>query len=462
MPNLLERLFRGQIKKAVENKFNNAFYGTVGEQYTAYDTNADTYLNSGYLYNPTVFSIVNQRCAKAMAIPFDVKRIKDNKAKNNLDKLRQSTKHIFKGRQEITKRNLETKAFDEEILDFPMLVPNPNQSWGDIISLYETFMAVTGNCYIYMVKGDISTEPLQVYVLPSHLVQIVLKKDADMMGTENPISGYILTEGNKYIEFDADEVLHIKKPNPEYGQNGEHLYGLSPLRAALRNIQSSNEAIDNNNRTLLNSGAFGFIHGKSIPLNQDQANELKTRMQEMRNDTSALGQIAGASAEMAFTRISLTTDELKPFDYLKYDEKQICNVLGWDNLLLNNDEGAKYDNVELAEQRVVVNTLIPSLKLLEECLTNDFLPLFKGYENTVFEFDYSQLPEMQQDIAMMVGWLIPLVNNGVINRDEIRDSIGWQKLGGSMEAFTVPQDLITLEEAINMDFRLNEQTNIPE
>ena len=62
---------------------------------------------------------------------------------------------------------------------------------------------------------------------------------------------------------------------------GSHLYGVSPIRAGLKNIQSSNSGLDLNIKTLKNGGAFGFIHGKGVPLQPEQAKELKDRMKEM-------------------------------------------------------------------------------------------------------------------------------------------------------------------------------------
>ena len=89
-----------------------------------------------------------------------------------------------------------------------------------------------------------------------------------------------------------------------------------------------------------------------------------------------LSKIAGSSAEIGFTRLSLTSDELKPFDYLKFDTKQICNVLGWSDKLLNSDEGAKYDNIGYARRMAITDNIQPDLKLLANALNTQFLPYF--------------------------------------------------------------------------------------
>jgi hypothetical protein len=126
--------------------------------------------------------------------------------------------------------------------------------------------------------------------------------------------------------------------------------------------------------------------------------------------------------------------------------------LGWDDKLLNNDEGAKYDNVEWAQKRVLVDTIMPSLDMLAEALNDRFLPNFKRYQNAVIEFDYSECPEMQQDIAELVGWAVQLVDRGVINRNEVRALVKYPAIETEeMEALTVQMDVIPLAEAIEND-----------
>jgi HK97 family phage portal protein len=290
----------------------------------------------------------------------------------------------------------------------------------------------------------------------------VLKDNASVLGLENPIDYYMLIEGDRYIKFDVEDIIHVKYPNPEYDMNGAHLYGLSPLKAALRNIQSSNLGIDLNVDTMLNGGAFGFIHGKNgMPFTKEQSDEIKDRMKEMRASKDVLGKITGASGELGFTQIRLSAKEMELFEYFKFDQKMICNALGWSDLLLNNDEGAKYDNVEAAERRCVINTTMPSLQLFDEAITDKLLPLFKGYDKTVLEHDPSDLPEMQQDMKSLMEWLQMAIDSGVVNRDTAKEFLKLPKLGTpEMEAHTVKDDVIPLSEAISNDFRLDDTGNL--
>jgi len=459
MANIFSRLF----KNPNINKFNQSFLFNWGGENTTYDTDAPTYLDSGYNYNSVVFSVINQQATKTASIPYYIRKIKDKGAKNKLNILTNATKNNLTPQQQVKKAILENKAYEDNELVMPLERPNATQSWSEFHALYKTFYALTGNVYIYMLMpedGMNSGIPIAIYLLPSHLMKIVLKKDTSLLGVESPIKGYMLIEGKQYIEFEADKIIHIKTSNPNYDENGEHLYGQSRLKAALRNLQSSNKAIDLNIKTLQSGGAFGFIHGKTIAFTPEQAKEVKERLKEMNSSTEDLAKIAGLSAEVAFTRVNLTTDELKPFDFLKYDQKQICNVLGWSDALLNNDDGGKYDKQLQEQKRVVVDNIQPDLIPLQQAFNKYFLPKFKGYKNTELVYDISELPEMQQDTKTMVDWCILLLDRGVLNRNEVRDIVTFDKIeDANMEIYTVAADLLTLSEAIESDFNIEPPIN---
>ena len=415
MANFIQRLFG---KQDVDNDFNKAFYQLLGGGYTKYDSNNKTYLEKGYNTNPDVYAIINKQAVKTVSVPYSVKQIEDKKSYSKLNQLELATKGSLNLSQFIQKVKLQRKAYSEEEMNFPLEQPNPNQTWADIFGLYKTYMKITGDCYIYLMSPEDGMNagiPIQVYVLPAHLIEIVLKKDASMLTVESPVDHYVLIEGNKYVDFDEKDVIHIKYSNPNFDMQGSHLYGMSPLRSALRNINSQNSAIDNNIKMLQSSGAFGFVYGKGTPWTTEQAQSMKERLQEMDKSPERLGKIAGASGEVGFQRISLTTDELKPFDFLNWDRKTICNVLNFPDELLNSDGKASLGSTDTNEARkqLITADIQPDLVLLQNALNKDFIPRFKGYENAVIEWDVTELPEMQTDMKMQAEALnlIPLTPN---------------------------------------------------
>jgi len=404
--------------KQERNAFNQAFFQFMGNGYAKYDQSNKTYLEKGYNENPTVFAIINKQTVKTVSVPYTIKEIENKQSYSKLNQLDLATKGLFSLQQQIKRNSLQTKAYKDQEKAFPLEQPNPNQTWSDVIGLFKTYMKITGNYYQYHVsatEGANKGIPKMVYVLPSHLMQIVLKPNANLLIDENPIDYYMLVEGNQYIKFGVEEILHVKYVNPNYDMNGSHLYGQSPLRAGLRNVNSQNSAIDTNIKMLQSAGAYGFLYGKGEPLTEEQATSLKERLVEMDKDPQRLGKIGASSAEVGFQRISLTTDELKPFDYLNWDQKTICNVLNFPDELLNADtSGAMAGSTNNdARKQLITDDIQPDLVLLQSAWNKSFIPKFKGYENSVIEWDVTELPEMQEDMKKQAEALnlIPLTPN---------------------------------------------------
>jgi len=451
--------FKGSVTLSVgANKYNQAFYKFIGGGFTRYDNQAKTYVEQGYNINPIVFSVVNQMAVKTASIPFFVKKIKDKGARKELQRLMYATKYDLTPQQHVKKVVLENKAFDHDSFDFPLETPNVLQTWTEFLLLYKTLLKLNGNVYIYMLSpldGVNAGKPQQIYLLPSHQIEIVLKTNADMQGAESPISHYMLIEGSVGIKFEASQVIHIKYANPNFSEDGEHLYGQAPLRAALKNIESSNDSLNLNINTMKSGGTFGFIHGKGAPLTEEQAIGVKDRLKSMHNSSDALSRIQGASGELGFTKIGLTMEELQTFELLKFDQKQICNVLMWSDKLLNNDDGAKYDNVLEFRKQVVVDNIIPDLKLLSDAFNKHLLPKYKGFERSEVIFDVMDLPEMQQDIKTLVEWLKPSLDVGAITRNEYRLAIRYSSsTDADMDVHTVSTDIMSLKDALANDFNI--------
>ena len=411
-----------------KNYFNEALYRQVGGITTTYNRTLDVLIEKGYGENPDVNAIVNQMASKTTAVPYIIKPIEDNDSYNKKKRLPIELSYIQKKQYNL----LNKEAHKDIEQPMPLLRPNPNQTWNDILFLYKVYLKVCGNVYLYKMSpndGMNKDVPMQMYILPSHWVQIVLKSNASTLSVENPIDYFILEQGNQFIRFEAKDIIHIKRPNPFYNQNGSHLYGYSELMAAIRNINSSNSGIDQNVKTMQNSGVYGFIHagdGQS-PLTSEQAQDLKARMVDMDNETGRLSNIAGASGKLGFTRVSLTTDELKPFDYLSNDRRTLCNCLNWSVDLLNepkNGSGFGVDTMIEARKRVIVDNIKPDLDLLASYLNTEFIQKFKGYEKSVIEFDISEMPEMQTDTAKMIDWMV----KAPLTPDEIREAINYEAI----------------------------------
>jgi HK97 family phage portal protein len=445
--NLIDRLL-GRT-----NKYNNAFFSFFGGGEAQYDYNKINYITKGYNINPFVYSVVNQRATKFASIPFEIKEIEDKDAMKKANRLVKTTNYNLTPKQRLELKKIESKAYGT-IKDFKLVQPNPITTWLQFKELFETYLATCGEVFIYKLApegGMEAGEPIAYYILPSHYMEIVVKPGNKIGDLDSPIKCYKLIEGDQYTEFTDKEIIHIKYSNPNYDLQATNVYGHSPLRAVWKNVENSNEALDLNKKTLRSGGAFGLIHAKGQSgFTEPQAKALKEKLLQMDADSGRLGKMAGVSAEIGFTRLSLSADELKPFDYLTFDEKQICNALGWDAKLLNNDNGAKYDNYKVAQKRVLIDTIVPDLQIFENLFNEHILPLYKDYQGYCLKFDISDLPEMQDDMKSLVEWLSKANDKGFVTKNEAREIMNLDIVEDDlMNQITVIDDVLTLEQSLD-------------
>ena len=420
----LNRFWNGSNDRG-NNAFNQWAYQWLGAFGIQYDNKSSTYLDKGYKINPIIFSIVDQMCNKSKAVPYYIKKVKDQKAYGKIKAIEKATNGNYNIKQLRDLSDYQTKAYVDIEQDFPLAEPNPNQTWADIIALYVLFFEMTGNFYLYKlspIDGNNAGIPIAVYVLPSHKIEIVLKKGADINGLDNPIDYYKMTEGDQSIRFEVDDVIHIKTANYDINTQGSHLYGMSKMSALLKNLESSNDGLDNNIKTLKNNGSFGVLSAKQGNFTEEQAVAIKQKFRDMDEAKGRLSKLTAVSVPVEFTRISLTTQELQPFEYLKYDQQQICNVFGWSNLLLNSDGNMTYNNIKEERKRVVTDNIQPRLELFGDMMTKGLITKFKGYEDSVWEFDITELPEMQADYKEMVEWM----QKAYLSPNEIRSALKWE------------------------------------
>lgn len=420
--------FISRLRDAILNKYNNMTFGLHGAGSLKYDYNLQNYIEYGYNINPFVYSVVTARANKFSAIPFVVEKIE--------------------------KEQNASKSYGS-VDGFKMDQPNPLQTWNEFKELFEIYLATTGNVYVYKLapkEGERSGQPIALYLLPSHKIRIVVDSIINVESLESPVKEYMLIEGDQYTKYERDEVIHIKYPNPNFDMEGSSVYGRSPLAGCWKNVVNSNEALNLNGRMMRNAGAFGLIYSKSPQgFTPKQAQAIKDRLVEMDQDKSRLSNIAGISSEVGFQRLALDTKSLMPFDYLAFDEKQICNALGWDRKLLNNDDGAKYDNYQSAQKRVLIDTIVPDANLFCDLFNEYILPLYgKRYEQYECVYLLNDLPEMQKDMESLINWLTKANDKGFMSKNEAREAMGLEPVDDeNMNKITCVDDVLTLEQSLD-------------
>lgn len=308
MASLLDR-FKGILNKnsqKTNEAFNRAIYNYLGDTIVWNPENDDTYINKGYRYNSTIYSIINLITKASTTIPFQIYEIG---SQNDLKRYKALTSGDFNPQAIHNAKLIQKNSMIElEHTELHELLerPNPAQSYNTWLSEIIAYGNLTGNRYIWGISpesGSNAGKYKELYVLPSQSMEIVSG------GIFNPVKEYTL-EYNGTIRINAEEVCHIKDFNPYYDGTGSHLYGMSPLKAGLRSLDANNEALTTGVRYLQNQTARGVLMSDEGDINEVQAKQLKEKFRQQYQGSNNAGDVVLSSKKLSWINFGLNASDL--------------------------------------------------------------------------------------------------------------------------------------------------------
>ena len=395
----LKQLFR--FKQDSDGSGENAFFDKLiswradGTPYFQ-DDNDERYITEGYQKNAAIYSIINMIIRNATMIPFKVYDIKSQTLKTDYNALTSGSSTrgaMFKA--STIKARAFTEVENSEMLEV-LARPNPHQTWTDFIANYIGFGKLTGNRYIYGVR-DGKGRVREMYILPSQHVEII---SGDQF---NPIKGYTVQyHKDTTIDYEPDEILHIKDFNPYHDFSGSHLYGQSPLRAGWRMLEINNEVIDTTKKQIANQSARGMLVTKEMDgISKGQAKALDAALKRKMIDAN--GSVAITNQPMEWINFGLSPADMELISQNDVTLKGLCNLYGVPVSLMNNTESSSYNNVKEAKSFLYQNAVNPEMIKLRDALNSWFTKDWG--ENFYLDFDFTVIPELQEDISEMVDQL---------------------------------------------------------
>lgn len=437
MASIFDR-FRNLLTKNAQQtaqEYNKAIYNWLGESIVWNPENDTTYINEGYRKNSTVYSLVNIIAKAASSIPFQVyEKVNDNdykryKAMNN-GTLDSSVMH----KANYLKKKALVELHDTDLHKL-LERPNPAQSYASWITELIAFGKLTGNRYIYGIApetGNGAGKYKELYVMPSQLIEIISG------GIMQPVKEYAIEYNGQY-KIPADQICHIKDFNPYFDGSGSHLYGQSPLRAGLRSMTTNNEAVQTGVKYLQNQTARGVLMSDEGDLNEVQAQQLKDKFRKNFQGANNAGDIIITPKKLSWVNFGLNASDLSLIEQYNASIKDLCNIYNVPVTLLNNTESSTFNNVKEAKKALYQNCVIPELNKIQDELNRWLAP--KYGEKLCIEFDYSVIPELQEETDKVVDqmskawWLTP-------NEKRAAMSFGTDEENEILNEYYIPANLI--------------------
>jgi HK97 family phage portal protein len=404
-----------------QNPFQD-FAGLVSGRVLYPDLNQRKYVLD-YENNSEVYSIVKRISKTISTVPFYVYKVKDKKSLNTYKAMIQNSSTGA----DIAKAEVMRSKAIQEIADSELNTllerPNEYQSFSEFIENVVGYKLITGNSYIWanrLTSGKVA----ELVTLPSQYVAIISD------GTINGVEGYTFTLVG-WDQLDAKDVIHLKYFNPYFDTNGQQLYGLSPLQAAYRTVQRSNDAKDTSVGMLQNQGPKGILYAdEANDFGPEQAGKLKEDFYNQYGTKGKITQNAGniliAGAKLGWVNMGMSPVDLQLLESEKITLRELCNVYGVNSALFNDPDNKTYNNIKEAKKEMLTQVVLPELVAIRDALNRFFaVEIGQGY---YIDFDITVFPELQEDMKELSAilsqswWITPNEKRAAMRYDTSMDT----------------------------------------
>lgn len=373
--------------------------------------NKTTYLKKGYQGNDIIFSIINLICEKVRVCPWAVYKVEDESSLKQYLAIiarKDLSGDDFKRAMMFRKKALVPYEGDGRLTEL-LKYPNDYCTFPNLVADSGIFKMACGGRMIYadqLGAGANGAFPQSLDHLPYDLMTIVASR-------EFPIKevGYKL-ESWGIGNIPKSAVMHDKYFNPVFDAQGNHLFGQSPLKAALLLMDASNEANKTTLSQFQNQGPRGVIFTDSekfeIGQQGQQAAAIKKILQGKEYSGSEnTNKIASAGIKMGYIKIGDSLVDMGVVSLTEQQLRRFCNIFGAvPSQVLNDPANKTYNNTIEGERALTTRGALPIINSFRDAF-NMKLGTDWGYKgkNIFVDADLTVYSELQDNMKDKWLWV---------------------------------------------------------
>ena len=142
---------------------------------------------------------------------------------------------------------------------------------------------------------------------------------------------------------------------------------------------------------------------------------------------------------MSWVNFGLNAADVSLIEQYNASIKDLCNIYNVPVQLLNNTDSSSYNNQKEAKKALYQNVVIPELIKIKDELNRWLVPKFG--DNLCIEFDFSVIPELQEETEKVVEqlskawWITPNEKRAAMN-------YGKDEENTTLDDYFIPANLI--------------------
>lgn len=336
---------------------------------------------------------------------------------------------LFKGDEELTEHDLLRV----------LARPNPRQAGPIFLKRLMSFILISGNGYIEIVKPN-REEGITTAELYAHRPdRMRIIPDA-----RNHVGGYKYTVEGKSVTYTLKDMLHIPLFHPS-----DDFYGLSPIEVAARAIDSNTKGTEWNFALLKNMGRPSGAIKTAGTLEEDQRNQLKAVLAESQGSDNA-GRPLLLEHGLEWQTMGESAKDMDWKEGQIISTRQICACFNVPPELIGDSASKTYASYPEARKAFYCETVLPFMDLLCAEFNNWLVPFFG--EGLQLRYDRGSIEALREDRAKHRESVRQDVSAGILKIDEAREEIGYDALGGSSDLQYVTSSTMPLDAVSGEDF----------
>jgi HK97 family phage portal protein len=341
----------GRLARAINEQDNPALYTPAWQvgRPVWNDWSVTKAITEGYKVHAIIYAIVRRLSSEASSVPWFVKRKVGDGYK-------------------IVDQHLAAKTLRE---------PNEDYSLQDMMELLTLDLQLGGNGYWRTTRAGQSAEiwrlrPDRMKVIP---------------GAQGVIA-YEHTVGERVTRIEAAEVTHFRFFDP-----GNDYYGIGPLQATARVVDTDNVAIDWNKASLDNQARPSGV----LVLKEDPTKAQKDAIRE-ELDTKLTGPTRARRPAilyggMEWMQFGMSPVEMDFLESRQWSAREICFAFRVQPEVIGMGD-ATYENKRQARRMMWEDAIIPDLIDVRSAMNLRLRPVLGT--DVEFDFDLSQTPAVQE------------------------------------------------------------------
>ena len=296
--------------------------------------------------------------------------------------------------------------------------PNEGQAQADFVELLTVYLMVTGNTYVLRERNG-SGHIVALRLLRPDRIEVKI----DRAGM---VSAYKYTIDGAAYWLGADDVVHLKLPNPY-----DDVYGLSPLQVASRHVNLDTAVSTFLRSYFSNAGVPAGILKVSRRLNsQEEADSARSKWRSSFSGNRGWHGLAVLDEDAEYQQVAPNLKEMDASAMTRVTETRICAVFGVPPILLGLEAGLErstYSNYEQARSAFWDETISPLVRRIAAFL-HRALEVPTREPGSQVTADFSQVPAYASDHDAESARVVAQYQAGIVTLNEARGVLGFDPL----------------------------------